>query len=672
MPPVSEAQRKAMYAAREGRSTLGIPKAIGEEFVGKDAGGHAAGILFVAPDGDVLLLRRSGAETNYAHHWALPGGKAEDGETPEQCAEREVAEEMGSSPAGTRKLLDRQQTPNGMTFSTFAQPVEDKFAPKLNSEHSGYAWAPLNQLPQPLHPAVAKTLQERLGTAQDMSPEEWEGLRSGFAKWTREEEAEVEHAQDALAFDKASVRTYDKDGRLHVEMTPISKANVCGYKGSEIPDFQTLGLDPDRIYNLYRDPDELAKAAASFNNLPVLSRHVPVDANNHQPGLVVGSTGTDAEFAAPYLKNSLVIWARDAIDGVEDESARELSCAYRYRADMSPGTVNGESYDGVMRDIVGNHIAVVSDGRAGPDVVVGDSAIQMEKSNMATKPILTRKASVAHGAIIAYLRPKLAQDAKIDLTPVLAKVTGKNFKDSKPAIIEGIKKGVAGKLAQDADIGDLVKLLDGLEGMDPAEGVDTDPNSGLPMAALPEKKPDAVDATPYETIKSLIAQLSDVERGELAEMLASGASDEEECDKSKSGAMPFKKAEDEEKDKDKDKDMVTKPAMDAAIAAAAKAATDAAVKTQREIRDAERAVRSRVGELAMAHDSAEGVYRSALKILGVPNAETIHHSALPALLEMQPIPGARSHNPPAQIAQDAASIDSFTKRFPGAARIGNV
>ena len=34
-PPVSEPQRKAMFAAREGRSTLGIPKKVGEEFVGK-------------------------------------------------------------------------------------------------------------------------------------------------------------------------------------------------------------------------------------------------------------------------------------------------------------------------------------------------------------------------------------------------------------------------------------------------------------------------------------------------------------------------------------------------------------------------------------------------------------------------------------------------------------
>lgn len=34
-PPVSEKQRKAMWAAKEGHSTLGIPKSVGEKFVGK-------------------------------------------------------------------------------------------------------------------------------------------------------------------------------------------------------------------------------------------------------------------------------------------------------------------------------------------------------------------------------------------------------------------------------------------------------------------------------------------------------------------------------------------------------------------------------------------------------------------------------------------------------------
>jgi len=38
MPPVSEKQRRAMYAAASGRSTLGIPRSVGRDFVAADNG----------------------------------------------------------------------------------------------------------------------------------------------------------------------------------------------------------------------------------------------------------------------------------------------------------------------------------------------------------------------------------------------------------------------------------------------------------------------------------------------------------------------------------------------------------------------------------------------------------------------------------------------------------
>jgi len=38
MPPVSQAQRRAMYAAKEGKSTLGIPRKVGAEFIKADTG----------------------------------------------------------------------------------------------------------------------------------------------------------------------------------------------------------------------------------------------------------------------------------------------------------------------------------------------------------------------------------------------------------------------------------------------------------------------------------------------------------------------------------------------------------------------------------------------------------------------------------------------------------
>lgn len=39
MPNVSQAQRGAMAAAKAGKSTLGIPKSVGEDFMASDPGG---------------------------------------------------------------------------------------------------------------------------------------------------------------------------------------------------------------------------------------------------------------------------------------------------------------------------------------------------------------------------------------------------------------------------------------------------------------------------------------------------------------------------------------------------------------------------------------------------------------------------------------------------------
>ncbi|TIN48458.1 MAG: DUF2213 domain-containing protein [Mesorhizobium sp.] len=645
MPAKSEAQRRAMYAAAEGRGVLGIPKAVGEEFVGKDSAGQAASLMLVAPDGDVLVLRRSSTDTSWPGHWCWPGGKSDEGEDAETTAARETTEEIGTLPSGARQLIDTRGTPNGWVHHTFAQAVETKFAPVLTDEHSGYAWAPLRSLPEPLHPGLRDMLGERLGIAADMSPEAWDSLRSNFVKWTRGEDIVIEgacpicggtgelagpgivcdecrgtdavaQANDALAMDRNSVRSFDQDGHLRVEMTPISKANICPYYGREIPDFEALALDPERIYRLYRDADELAKAAPTFVGKPLLLKHIPVSAKEHPREAVVGALGDAVEFHAPYLMAPLSIWDGAAIALIESDRQKELSSSYRYRADMTPGTLAGESYDGVMRDISANHVALVEEGRAGPDVVVGDS--KMEIITMKKAALLSRMASVAHGAILAHVMPKLAADQKIDVSAALAGVTAENFKAKRPAILKAVGKAAEGKLATDAK-------LDGLEGV---------------LVALDE-------------VEVQEAMDEDDEEEDDKKKKAEDSEEEEDEDEKK------KKAEDGDEDDD---DKVDKKAMDAAIAAAVvQAKTEVRaemLKSAAEVRAAEEAVRPYIGKLAMAHDSSDAVYRTALTSLGV-NIDGVHPSALPAILKAQPLPSVGAPKKP-------AGVNSFYELFPAA------
>lgn len=169
------------------------------------------------------------------------------------------------------------------------------------------------------------------------------------------------------------VRSMDKDGRLHVRMTPISKATINEYYGSEIVDGSKLGLEPAKKYKLLRDPKELEKSAKTFNNIPLLKMHAPADAKNPMKNMIIGTVGSNANYKDNYLHNGLSIWDEDYINKILSNEQNELSCSYFYTADMTPGNFDGEPYDGVMRDIVGSHVALVENGRAGHDVRVADS-----------------------------------------------------------------------------------------------------------------------------------------------------------------------------------------------------------------------------------------------------------------------------------------------------------
>lgn len=284
--------------------------------------------------------------------------------------------------------------------------------------------------------------------------------------------------------------------------------------------------------------------------------------------------------------------------------------------------------------------------------------------------VLTRKAVLLQGAIAAYLSPKMAQDARLDLVPILEGVTSKNFGERKPAIIKAVKAGA--KLAKDAQIEDFASLLDACEKMEVAEGADIDPNSALPMTAEEMKKKAADEEMAKKTArdekaKNFRESLSEDMRKAFDEMMETEATagDEDETDevkaareakekKAKDRAAKDKKANDEKDDK------VDKAAMDAAIDAAVKDTR----RTMQEISLAKDDVEQYVGKLAptLAFDSASDVYGAALKAKGV-SIDGVHPSAYKAILTHMPKLGDAPASQ--RIAQDSAAVDTggFTSRY---------
>jgi uncharacterized protein len=492
----------------------------------------AAGLAFLAPSGRLLFLKRSAAG-DHPGEWCFPGGGSREGEEPYDTALREGWEEVGDTfeDSGATRL-NQEVSPEGVNFTTFLMRVPAEFEPQLNEEHDGYQWADMDNAPEPLHPGVGRTLPM-------IGQDSWEDLpRDDDGRWGREkrEFQESNHRRDTktgqfigatdqmamdravsdrIAFDKESVRSYDVDGRLHIVLANISKATVNPYYGFEIPGSDQAGLDPRKVYYLLRDPQELAAAAPTFNNLPILSTHRPVSAENPEKEIIVGSTGTDAIFKAPYLCNSLVFWDQSAIDEIESNAKRELSAAYRYVVDWTPGVFEGRRYDGRMTQIIGNHIAQVTDGRAGSDVVVGDS--QLTEVNAMAQQVLSRRAMLAKGALFAGLTPLLAQDAlpaqtMKDLDRILAAVASDNWKTEKPKIVAEVTKTFTPRLlAKDQGMGGLAKLLDHLDGeaasaAEPGKGAPAapaGPGTAAPGGTVEPPKPQGGGKPPVETESAL-------------------------------------------------------------------------------------------------------------------------------------------------------------------------
>lgn len=159
---------------------------------------RAAGILILNTEGQALFLKR-GPGGDCPGMWCAPGGRIEDGESPEEAACRETLEESGFRVLPkqllylTRQIANRETTgapPLGTTgldivvndqpsmpvvgeqidFITFQVKGIETFIPTLCDEHVAYAWAPLDNPPEPLHPgmrvALARGTMDELHVAE--------------------------------------------------------------------------------------------------------------------------------------------------------------------------------------------------------------------------------------------------------------------------------------------------------------------------------------------------------------------------------------------------------------------------------------------------------------------------------------------------------------------------
>ena len=218
-------------------------------------------------------------------------------------------------------------------------------------------------------------------------------INRGYEPKRAEAIAYAEHRRNVKTEDAKSARDDDLNGWPEIKGNPISKVGVFPYSGAQIGD---PSLDPDKLYQVYRPESSLnnPETINSFRLLPWTDEHAMLgsDSDGMTPAErkgIHGIIGEDVYYDDGYLKANLKIFSNKLAKLIE-QGKKELSIGYRCLYDIVSGEYDGQQYDAIQREIRGNHLALVGEGRSGPDVAVLDHFVITLDSKDLTMPDIKR------------------------------------------------------------------------------------------------------------------------------------------------------------------------------------------------------------------------------------------------------------------------------------------
>ena len=151
----------------------------------------------------------------------------------------------------------------------------------------------------------------------------------------------------------------------------------------------------------YRPEEEVAADAAldSFREKCVTKEHPPVllDASNTKD-YAVGFTSADVSYSEGFVESTLTVTDKETIDEIMRGNVREVSCGYKVDYSPEPGiTPDGQHYDGIQKNIRGNHVAIVNRARGGAQV-----RLMLDSADAAVNDLINYSTGVIMAANIAF------------------------------------------------------------------------------------------------------------------------------------------------------------------------------------------------------------------------------------------------------------------------------
>ena len=97
-------------------------------------------------DGKILIAKRETGDELFAGLWEFPGGKIEEGETPEECMARELKEELDIEvEVGELITSNKYKYPHGI-FELLAYRVKHISGKIILNDHDEIKWVTIDQM----------------------------------------------------------------------------------------------------------------------------------------------------------------------------------------------------------------------------------------------------------------------------------------------------------------------------------------------------------------------------------------------------------------------------------------------------------------------------------------------------------------------------------------------
>lgn len=168
-----------------------------------------------------------------------------------------------------------------------------------------------------------------------------------------------------------SNRKMTPEGYMLIEGTPIARIGIQKYLPEELRN--KIAPNADGYVDILRTPEEVFSpiSIASYNGKPFVNEHPDnlIDAGSWRGlalGVIMNPRRGEGEYS-DHLVADLMIYDEGAIMLVNSGKV-ELSCGYSAEY-IETGVGTGE-----QTNIVGNHLALVGEGRCGPSCAIGDHA----------------------------------------------------------------------------------------------------------------------------------------------------------------------------------------------------------------------------------------------------------------------------------------------------------